>query len=109
MPNYLLLTFLEKLLIYLDLEAHLNKESDEQCNEDFLLLTPHVCKFKSDNPVKQQNEDMIVSKTDSKMIDNSMLNYVNEKENKFIIEEFETKVSILCRILDKKVLLQFHV
>jgi hypothetical protein len=92
MPNYLLLNFLEKLLVYLDLEAHLKKESDEQCNEDFLLLTPHVCKFKTDNTVKHQDDEMLVSKTDNKIIEGSMLNYVNEKENKFVIEEFETKV-----------------
>lgn len=94
MPNNLLLTSLEKLLIYLDLETHLNKEHSDQCNEDFFLLTPHVCKYKQDNSIKQhiEDDDMTMKKKESTIIDNSMVNYLNDKENKFIIEEFEVKV-----------------
>ncbi|KJE93500.1 Tbl1xr1 protein [Capsaspora owczarzaki ATCC 30864] len=52
-----LITFLQKGLLYVEAETHLQEDgADVQCTEPFSLLTPHVCKSKSKAKKKAEKE-----------------------------------------------------
>jgi len=44
-------------LIYLDLETHLHIDKIETCNEEFSILTPHICKYKEE---KKLTDEVII-------------------------------------------------
>ena len=94
MPNYLLLTMFEKLLIYLELETHLTNDNIENCNEDFSLLTPHVCKIKSEEYGGKQSSEEIDLK--NKINDSTLIKFSDNnsimKENLCVIEDFPVDV-----------------
>lgn len=48
LPSGMLLMFLEKALLLLEMETHLDKDDELiVCNQPFTLLNPHICSYKS--------------------------------------------------------------
>jgi len=72
-PPGLLLMYLEKALLLLQMETHLNKDDDEVivCNQPFSLLNPHACDYIPISAIKNPADD--ISKRPPPLIGNPSL------------------------------------
>ena len=68
-PPTMLLMYLEKALLMLQMETHLDKDDEViLCNQPFSLLSPHICNYSRSN-IEQNHEEPVIKLSQTSMKD----------------------------------------